>query len=82
MEGAEFKPAGYKILLEMLVMGKFQNVVEVPFIFEDRSSGASKMKIRQQFDYLKAYLQPHAPQRRIGAFAEIHRRRIERSDSQ
>ena len=53
MEQAEFKPAGYKILLEMLVMGKFNNVVEVPFIFEDRSSGASKMKARQQFDYLK-----------------------------
>jgi dolichol-phosphate mannosyltransferase len=53
MEKAEFKPAGYKILLEMLVMGKFQNVVEVPFIFEDRSSGASKMKVRQQFDYIK-----------------------------
>lgn len=53
MEGVEFKPAGYKILLEMLVMGKFQKVVEVPFIFEDRSSGASKMKARQQFDYLK-----------------------------
>ena len=53
MDQAEFKPAGYKILLEMLVMGKFQNVVEVPFIFEDRSSGASKMKARQQLDYLK-----------------------------
>lgn len=53
MEQTEFKPAGYKILLEMLVMGRFQNVVEVPFIFEDRSSGASKMKARQQFDYLK-----------------------------
>jgi dolichol-phosphate mannosyltransferase len=53
MEQTEFKPAGYKILLEMLVMGKFQNVVEVPFIFEDRSSGASKMKARQQLDYLK-----------------------------
>ena len=49
----EFKPIGYKILLEMLVMGKFQNVVEVPFIFEDRSSGRSKMKARQQLDYLK-----------------------------
>jgi dolichol-phosphate mannosyltransferase len=53
IEGVEFKPTGYKILLEMLVMGKFQNVVEVPFIFEDRSSGRSKMKARQQLDYLK-----------------------------
>jgi dolichol-phosphate mannosyltransferase len=53
MDNVEFKPIGYKILLEMLVMGKFQNVVEVPFIFEDRSSGRSKMKARQQIDYLK-----------------------------
>jgi dolichol-phosphate mannosyltransferase len=48
-----FQPIGYKILLEMLVMGNFRKVVEVPFIFEDRSSGRSKMKARQQLDYLK-----------------------------
>lgn len=53
LDQIEFKPIGYKILLEMLVMGKFQNVVEVPFIFKDRSSGASKMKVTQQIDYLK-----------------------------
>lgn len=53
IDKSEFKPLGYKILLEMLVMGNFQNVVEVPFIFEDRSSGRSKMKARQQIDYLK-----------------------------
>jgi dolichol-phosphate mannosyltransferase len=53
MQEIEFKPIGYKILLEMLVMGKFQNVVEVPFIFEDRESGRSKMKAKQQIDYLK-----------------------------
>jgi dolichol-phosphate mannosyltransferase len=56
IEGVELKPIGYKILLEMLVMGKFQNVVEVPFIFEDRSSGRSKMKARQQLDYLEHIL--------------------------
>jgi dolichol-phosphate mannosyltransferase len=53
MGNAEFKPIGYKIMLEMLVMGNFKKVVEVPFIFEDRSSGRSKMKARQQIDYLK-----------------------------
>ncbi len=56
IEGVEFKPIGYKILLEMLVMGNFQSVVEVPFIFEDRSSGRSKMKARQQLDYLEHIL--------------------------
>jgi dolichol-phosphate mannosyltransferase len=54
--GLEFKPLGYKILLEMLVIGKFKKVVEVPFIFEDRSSGRSKMKARQQIDYLQHIL--------------------------
>jgi dolichol-phosphate mannosyltransferase len=53
MGNTEFKPIGYKILLEMLVMGNFKKVVEVPFVFEDRSSGRSKMKARQQIDYLK-----------------------------
>ena len=53
IDQVQFSPTGYKILLEMLVMGKFQSVVEVPFIFEDRSSGRSKMKARQQIDYLK-----------------------------
>ena len=56
MGKTEFKPIGYKILLEMLVIGNFKNVVEVPFIFEDRSSGRSKMKARQQIDYLKHIL--------------------------
>ena len=51
-----FKPIGYKILLELLLIGKFKNVVEVPFIFEDRSSGRSKMKAKQQIDYLKHIL--------------------------
>jgi dolichol-phosphate mannosyltransferase len=53
MGQSEYKPTGYKILLEMLVMGNFKKVVEVPFIFDDRSSGRSKMKARQQIDYLK-----------------------------
>lgn len=53
MGNTAFQPIGYKILLEMLVMGHFEKVVEVPFIFEDRSSGRSKMKARQQIDYLK-----------------------------
>jgi dolichol-phosphate mannosyltransferase len=53
LDKVEFQPVGYKILLEMLVMGKFQNVVEVPFSFEDRSSGRSKMQARQQIDYLR-----------------------------
>jgi len=50
---AALKPIGYKILLEILVEGQFQNTAEVPYTFRTRSSGESKMSTRQQIDYLK-----------------------------
>jgi len=53
IDNVDLQPTGYKILLEMLIMGNFRKVVEVPFIFKDRSTGRSKMKARQQIDYLK-----------------------------
>jgi dolichol-phosphate mannosyltransferase len=51
--GADLKPTGYKILLEILMEGKFQNIAEVPFTFKTRSRGQSKLNVRQQIDYLK-----------------------------
>jgi dolichol-phosphate mannosyltransferase len=50
---ARLSPTGYKILLEILMMGKFQNAAEVPFTFENRRGGQSKLNARQQIDYLK-----------------------------
>jgi dolichol-phosphate mannosyltransferase len=52
----KLKPTGYKILLEILLMGDFTNAAEVPFIFEERSAGASKLKWSTQIDYLKHIL--------------------------
>jgi len=52
-ENAELNPTGYKILLEILVQGHLQSVAEVPYIFETRSRGESKLNIGQQIDYLK-----------------------------
>ncbi len=51
--GVSLQPIGYKVLLELLVLGKFQHVVEVPYIFKTRSRGQSKLNPRQQIDYLK-----------------------------
>jgi dolichol-phosphate mannosyltransferase len=51
--GADLKPDGYKILLEILLMGSGQKVTEVPYIFETRSSGSSKLNASQQLYYLK-----------------------------
>ncbi len=33
------KPIGYKIALEIMLVGSFKNIVEVPFIFKERSAG-------------------------------------------
>ena len=53
VDPAKLKPIGYKISLEVMLTGRFQNVVEVPYIFEDRSAGQSKLNPGQQMDYLK-----------------------------
>jgi len=52
----KLKPTGYKIALEVLLIGNFSNVTEVPFIFEDRTAGTSKLKAKTQIDYLKHIL--------------------------
>ncbi len=49
----KLKPIGYKIALEIMLVGSFKNVAEVPFIFAERSAGQSKLNARQQIDYLK-----------------------------
>ncbi len=53
---AKLKPIGYKISLEIMLAGRFQRVVEVPYVFEDRSAGKSKLKPQQQIDYLRHIL--------------------------
>ncbi|MFC1900549.1 glycosyltransferase, partial [Chloroflexota bacterium] len=51
--GANLKPTGYKILLEILMEGNYQHVTEVAFVFKTRSGGESKLNAKQQLDYLK-----------------------------
>ena len=43
LDGADLNPKGYKILLEILVRGTYEKVREIPFVFEDRRNGTSKM---------------------------------------
>ena len=51
--GADLRPTGYKILLEILVAGNPKQVAEVPFVFVTRTVGESKLRLSQQIDYLK-----------------------------
>jgi len=50
---ADLQPVGYKILLEILAVGQFQKIAEVPYTFCVRQRGKSKLSARQQIDYLK-----------------------------
>jgi dolichol-phosphate mannosyltransferase len=51
-EDADLDPKGYKILLEVLVKGRYEKVEEVPFVFEDRRAGDSKLSAGVCTDYL------------------------------
>jgi len=52
IESVHLKPQGYKILLEVLARGKYRTVVEVPYIFEEREQGGSKLGPKQYVDFL------------------------------
>jgi len=53
IEGVKLSPIGYKILLEILVKGKYKNFIEVPYMFRNRSVGRSKMNGKIIGQYLK-----------------------------
>lgn len=50
--GAPLNPLGYKILLEVIAKADYKNLVEVPYIFQERERGASKLGPRQYWEYL------------------------------
>lgn len=43
IDGAALNPVGYKILLEVLARGDYRRIEEVPFIFDERALGESKL---------------------------------------
>lgn len=48
---AKLNPIGWKILMEVLAMGKYQRVVEIPYGFEKRNAGESKLSLRVTLEY-------------------------------
>ena len=51
-DAAALRPVGFKIGLELMVRGRLR-VCEVPIAFADRRRGKSKLRWRQQLDYLR-----------------------------
>jgi len=52
LEGARLEPTGYKILLEVLAKGAYDQFIEVPYRFEPRDRGSSKLGTRQALEYV------------------------------
>jgi dolichol-phosphate mannosyltransferase len=48
----QLRPMGYKILLEVLVMGNYKKVYEHPYLFAQRQAGKTKAGWKQHFIYL------------------------------
>ena len=48
----DLRPKGYKILLEILVLGNYKNVKEIGFTFGLRNAGKSKLGISIIFSYI------------------------------
>lgn len=63
--GAELKPRGYKILMEVLGKGRWQSFKEIPFTFKDREAGESKLKLSTIIDYIRQCID-------IGLYALSH----------
>ena len=49
-----FDALGYKFLLELLVKTKGINIKEIPYTFENRKFGSSKVDSSTVFDYFKS----------------------------
>ncbi len=53
VEDVALEPRGYKILLEILVKGKYKEVVEIPYLFADRKLGQSKLDSKVALSFLQ-----------------------------
>ena len=53
IEGVELNSAGYKLLLEIIVKGRYDKAVEIPYNFTDRKIGKSKLDLNEFRCYLK-----------------------------
>lgn len=52
IEGVKLDPKGYKIALEVLARGRYRNIAEIPFVFQDRRAGQSKLDRRIMGEYV------------------------------
>lgn len=50
--GVEFRPTGYKVLLEVLARGRVRSIAEVGYVFRERTDGGSKVTLSTYQKYV------------------------------
>ena len=50
--GISLRPIGWKILIEVVARGRYQKIVEIPYVFRPREAEMSKMSLREQWNYI------------------------------
>jgi dolichol-phosphate mannosyltransferase len=51
VDGVGLSSRGFKVLLEILVKGRYGSVVEVPYVFKPRRRGESKLNLKETLHY-------------------------------
>ena len=64
---------GFKICLELLVRGRPASVLEVPYVFEGRTAGESKMNLKEAAGYLFQLRDLHRVRRRQPPLRQSYR---------
>ena len=53
VENADLRGLGWKILVEVLAMGEYNRVCEIPFSFQPRNAGESKISTKVTLEYIQ-----------------------------
>jgi len=53
IEHADLQPIGWKIMVEVLAMGTYSKIIEIPYKFQQRTEGESKLSGKVTLEYLK-----------------------------
>ncbi len=56
IENADLQPVGWKIMVEVLAMSEYSTVIEIPYVFQDRESGESKLSGKVTMQYIEQLL--------------------------
>lgn len=53
IKDAKMQPIGWKIMVEVLATADYKSVIEIPYKFQDRTAGESKLSGKVTMEYLK-----------------------------